>query len=64
MTLVERLPHVAAAARRFDALLLPGGHAPGMREYLESAALQSAVAAFKTLIRAAAELNKSKSKAR
>ncbi len=30
----------------FDALLLPGGHAPGMREYLESALLQSAVAAF------------------
>jgi protease I len=31
---------------RFDALLLPGGHAPGMREYLESTLLQSAVAAF------------------
>ncbi len=30
----------------FDALLLPGGHAPGMREYLESPVLQSAVAAF------------------
>ena len=30
----------------FDALLLPGGHAPGMREYLESPLLQSAVAAF------------------
>lgn len=30
----------------FDALLLPGGHAPGMREYLESTLLQSAVAAF------------------
>ena len=34
------------AANRFDAVLLPGGHAPGMREYLESALLQSAVAAF------------------
>ena len=34
------------AQGRFDALLLPGGHAPGMREYLESASLQSAVAAF------------------
>jgi len=34
------------AAGRFDALLLPGGHAPGMREYLESAQLQSAVAGF------------------
>ena len=33
-------------AARFDALLLPGGHAPGMREYLESAMLQSAVATF------------------
>ena len=30
----------------FDAVLLPGGHAPGMREYLESTLLQSAVAAF------------------
>jgi protease I len=34
------------AANRFDAVLLPGGHAPGMREYLESVLLQSAVAAF------------------
>ena len=34
------------ATQRFDALLLPGGHAPGMREYLESALLQSAVATF------------------
>ena len=34
------------AARRFDALLLPGGHAPGMREYLESPELQAAVADF------------------
>ena len=30
----------------FAALLLPGGHAPGMREYLESTILQSVVAAF------------------
>jgi protease I len=30
----------------FDAALLPGGHAPGMREYLESPLLQSAVATF------------------
>jgi protease I len=30
----------------FDALLLPGGHAPGMREYLESPLLQAAVARF------------------
>lgn len=30
----------------FDALLLPGGHAQGMREYLESATLQRVVAEF------------------
>jgi protease I len=30
----------------FDALLLPGGHAKGMRPYLESARLQAAVVAF------------------
>ena len=29
----------------FDAMLLPGGHAPGMREYLESTCLQALVAA-------------------
>lgn len=29
-----------------DALVLPGGHAPGMRRYLESEALQAASAAF------------------
>ena len=31
---------------RFDALLLPGGHAPGMREYLEAPLLQATVARF------------------
>ena len=30
----------------FDALLLPGGHAKGMRPYLESAVLQAHVASF------------------
>jgi putative intracellular protease/amidase len=30
----------------FDGLLLPGGHAPGMRQYLGSAELQSVIAAF------------------
>lgn len=30
----------------FDGLLLPGGHAPGMRQYLGSAALQRQVARF------------------
>ncbi|MCB0394184.1 MAG: DJ-1/PfpI family protein [Bdellovibrionales bacterium] len=30
----------------FDGLILPGGHAKGMREYLESSVLQSSVANF------------------
>lgn len=30
----------------YDGLLLPGGHAPGMRQYLGSAVLQAKVAAF------------------
>ena len=30
----------------FDGLILPGGHAPGMREYLESRKLQEVVAEF------------------
>jgi protease I len=30
----------------FDGILLPGGHAPGMREYLESTVLQQAVSEF------------------
>jgi protease I len=33
-------------ADNFDALLLPGGHAPGTRPYLESTLLQSVVAEF------------------
>jgi protease I len=39
---------VAAGVRtgHFDAILLPGGHAQGMREYLESSLLQEAIAAF------------------
>jgi putative intracellular protease/amidase len=36
----------AAQPADFDALLLPGGHAPGMRQYLGSELLQSRVAAF------------------
>jgi protease I len=36
----------AIADGEFDGLLLPGGHAKGMRPYLESAGLQRAVAAF------------------
>jgi putative intracellular protease/amidase len=30
----------------YDGLLLPGGHAPGMRQYLESKSLRDVVAAF------------------
>lgn len=33
-------------AADFDALLLPGGHAPGMRQYLESPVLQAKVVDF------------------
>jgi putative intracellular protease/amidase len=33
-------------AADYDGLLLPGGHAPGMRQYLSSAALQSKVTEF------------------
>jgi putative intracellular protease/amidase len=36
----------AADPADYDALILPGGHAPGMRQYLGSAALQAKVAAF------------------
>jgi putative intracellular protease/amidase len=35
----------------FDALMLPGGHAPGMRQYLGSPVLQEKVAAFWSLDR-------------
>jgi len=35
----------------FDALLLPGGHAPGMKQYLDSGLLQGHVAAFAALRR-------------
>lgn len=35
-----------AAAENFDGLLLPGGHAPGMIEYLESKELQAIVSSF------------------
>jgi len=38
-------------ATDYDALLLPGGHAPGMRQYLASAALQATVAEFGSLNR-------------
>lgn len=38
--------HDAVGIADGDALLLPGGHAPGMRDYLESPVLQALVAAF------------------
>jgi len=40
------LSHAQARSADFAGLLLPGGHAAGMREYLESAALQRVVAEF------------------
>jgi putative intracellular protease/amidase len=40
----------------FDALLLPGGHAPGMRQYLGSELLQSKVAAMWKLDRPVAAI--------
>jgi putative intracellular protease/amidase len=40
------LAHAAVDCADFDALLLPGGHAQGMREYLESDVLQRLVAGF------------------
>jgi putative intracellular protease/amidase len=39
----------AIVATRYDALLLPGGHAPGMKPYLSSALLQAKVSEFATL---------------
>lgn len=36
----------AISEEEFDGLLLPGGHAPGMKEYLEAEALQQCAAAF------------------
>jgi putative intracellular protease/amidase len=38
------MPYAAIAPGAYDALLLPGGHAPGMRPYLESTQLQGVVA--------------------
>jgi putative intracellular protease/amidase len=40
----------------YDALLLPGGHAPGMRQYLGSSDLQAKVAAFWKLERPVAAI--------
>jgi putative intracellular protease/amidase len=38
-------------AESFDGLVLPGGHAPGMRQYLEGSVLREKVAAFWALER-------------
>jgi putative intracellular protease/amidase len=50
---MERAPELVAPIawssidpRDFHALLLPGGHAPGMRQYLGSAELQQKIASF------------------
>jgi protease I len=40
------LPYAALRAEDFDAMILPGGHAPGMRPYLESHVLQGLVTAM------------------
>jgi protease I len=40
------LPYAVLDAADFDGLILPGGHAPGMRVYLESRPLQALVVAF------------------
>ena len=45
------LPWHGLVATDFDALLLPGGHAPGMRQYLGSESLQRFVAEFAALDR-------------
>ena len=37
------ISYEAMTARTFDAILLPGGHAPGMKEYLESLQVQAKV---------------------
>jgi len=48
-----RAPVAWGAVRpdEFDGLILPGGHAPGMRQYLESEVLRSKVAEYWTLDR-------------
>jgi protease I len=43
---VRPIAYAEIATADADALLLPGGHAPGMRPYLESPMLQALVAEF------------------
>jgi putative intracellular protease/amidase len=40
------LPYEAIDPAQYDAVVLPGGHAPGMKQYLESRTLQQKVLAF------------------
>jgi putative intracellular protease/amidase len=42
----ETVPWGSLDVEAFDGLILPGGHAPGMRQYLGSEALAAKVAAF------------------
>jgi len=42
----QPLPYAALQANDFAGIILPGGHAKGVKPYLESAALQSLVAAM------------------
>jgi protease I len=43
---LQPMPWEELRCESFDGLLLPGGHAPGMKEYLESVVLQKLVAEF------------------
>ncbi len=47
----DPLPWNALEPAEFDGLILPGGHAPGMRQYLGDTELQEKVAAFWALER-------------
>jgi putative intracellular protease/amidase len=42
----QPIPWSAIAPESFDGLILPGGHAPGMRQYLGSSLLQEKVCTF------------------
>jgi putative intracellular protease/amidase len=50
------LPWSALSVKEFDGVLLPGGHAPGMRQYLGSALLQQKIASFWALRRPVAAI--------
>ncbi len=48
---IHPIPWADIDVSLYDGLVLPGGHAPGMRQYLGSPQLQAKVAAFWSLIR-------------